>query len=481
MIQFTGIDTKQNIYFTQKKPSKVQPQPNFEHREYHPIQDKAISLGEGTELFVGGLLKQGKEMITSIIKHPLKSAGIMLGTSAAFMALPLVGIPSAVGGGILAIGFAGYAIGKALYHTAQFAKTNQKGSYDIARIHLQQMGEDTFDIALSAPFAPKAASNIKNFVKYGKIGVNSELIANIKSANKFTEKIRILAKTDTELSRNFNFQNAVDKEIRNLKDLNDAQKAQIKKELLEFNIEAEKIPELVLRKYGEAKGITTMPDLEYIPMASNTQGIAVANDCKIYLNNNKPYKGKPTFSEYTTIKQELINGEYKITYKHKPTGDIIVETCAADIVDKYNTLCQLYKELSPESVKILTILHEREHIHQFAQVFATQGYDWIPGEVTPRAKDLFNKMAAEMKTSEPLSAEALEKIASYTKGAENGTPLSYIKTPREIAARQFEVEACTHPTFLPLDGVFKTMKYSKGLSIGENILINDVRIESSNS
>ena len=477
MIQFTSIDTNQpNIYSNKHKNTSVRKATYTQNKAFSPIKNKKIGVAEGSEIFLGGILKQGKEMITSIIHHPLRAATVMVGTTLGIMALPLIGIPSAVGGGVLAIGFAGFAIAKGIKHALLFSSSNKEGSYDLARFHLQQLGEDTFDIALSAPFVPKSINSIKNFTKYGKFGINNTLLSELKQANGSLNKIKTLFKADRELSRNINFQSAVDKEISLLKDMTEAQKAQIKQELLEFNIEVEKIPELVLQKYAQAKGITVQPNLRYAAMAPNTLGMAVADNCTIYLNNHKPYKGPAAFSEFETISQELKGNEYFITYKNKNTGAVIVETIEKDILERYNQLCKTFKMLSPESTKILTLLHERHHIYQFAQAFKMKGFDWGKG-LKLEGRKLFEQMIAEMPEIKYGSPEAMI-IETYTQGLPNGTPLAYIKRPLEIGARELEIQALTHPTFAPLDQVFKTMKYSKALSIGENILINDARIES---
>ena len=212
-------------------------------------------------------------------------------------------------------------------------------------------------------------------------------------------------------------------------------------------------------------------------MAPNTYGMAVADNCTIYLNNHKPYKGPAAFAEFETISQELKGNEYFITYKNKNTGAVIVETIEAQILDKYNQLCKTFKMLSPESTKILTLLHERHHIYQFAEAFKMKGFDWARG-LNQEGKRRFEQMIAEMPKIKLGSPEAMI-IETYTQGLPNGTPLAYIKRPLEIGAREIEITALNHPSFIPLDKVFKTMKYSKALSIGENILINDARIESS--
>jgi hypothetical protein len=478
MIQFTNIEPKQqNINFGRNQKYSAHKPQNIHKVAPRQFEHKKISFSEGTEIFMGGVLKQGKEMITSIVQHPLKAAAVMAGTTLGIMALPLIGIPSAVGGGLMAIGFAGLALTKAIKHAREFARTNQDGSYDLARVHLQQMGEDTFDLALSVPFVPKAITSIKNFVKYGKFGFNSTLFNEVKASEGFIGKLKTLTKADAEMTRSFNFQNAVDKELSLLTELPEATKAQIKQELLEFNVAAEQLPQITIEKYAQAKGIKTQPHIKYTTMSKNTHGMAVADNCTIYLNDYKPYSGPSAFAEWSSINQELKNGQYFITYKNNNTGAVIVESIEAEILNRYNDLCNIYKSLSPEAAKILTILHERHHIYQFAQAFGMKGFDWARG-VKPEAKQRFEQMITEMPKVQFGTPEAMV-VETYTQPLANSTPLAYIKRPLEIGAREIEQAAIDNPIFLSLDEIFKTVYKSKNLSIGENILINDIRMESS--
>lgn len=480
MIQFTGVNSSQNkIYPNNINNSAVRKYYESQNNLAHPqLQNKKIGLVEGTNIFLGGVLKQTNEMVTSIIEHPLKTATVLAGTTLGFMALPLIGIPSAVGGGVLAIGFAGLAITKAVNHAIKFTKTNKEGSLDMAKLHLQQLGEDFVDVALSVPFVPKGITNIKNFVKYGKFGINKSLINELKTTNKLSDKFKIIAKADKEILRSNNFQGAVDKEIATLTNLTDVQKAQIKKELLEFNVATEKIPELVMEKYAQAKGISTKPDLKYVTMAHNVKGSAIANYCSIYLNDYKPYFGKPVFDEFKVLNHNQVGNEYVITYINKNTGTTIVENIDVNIYDSYIKLCQLYKKLSPEAARILTLVHEREHIHQFAQLSKMKGFDWLKGNINERGKELYEKMFKEIPTVKMGSPEAIT-IESYANRAQNGTLAAYIKQPLEIGARNIEIQALNHPTFEPLNNVFKTMTTSNKQSCVQNIMINDIRIESS--
>lgn len=478
MIQINGISNKpQSISFKQSGDTNISSRNNSQKRLLS-TENRSIGFVEGTELFLSGILKQGREILSSVIKHPLKTASLVAGTTIGLMALPLIGIPSAVGGGVLAIGFTGLALANATKHALQFAGNNKKGTYDIARLNLQQIGEDSLNLALSSPFVPKGVSHIKNFTKYGKFGINKTLLNELKSPSSLIDKFKSVLNADREMTRNYNFRSAVDKEIATLKDLTESQKLQIKNELLEFNIEFRKIPDLVLDKYAQAKGVSTKPDIKYVTMAPNTHGAAVANNCTIYLNTYKPYLGKPAFSDYQAIKHVQVGDKYAITYVNKSTGATIVENIDVNIYDSYVKLWELNKKLSPEAKKILTILHEREHIHQFAQVCNMKGFDWMRGNISTRGKELYEKMFVDLPKVKLCSPEAI-RIETYTLEAVNGTPAAYIKRPIEIEARNFEVQALSHPAFVSLDNVFKTVKTSTNPSCVENVMLNDLRIESS--
>lgn len=88
---------------------------NFEKQEVKP--QKSIGFGEGLGLFAKGIGKQVKDIVTSVVEHPLRTLGVVGATTAGLMALPLIGIPSAVGGAAMAIGFAGLATAKGVKHS----------------------------------------------------------------------------------------------------------------------------------------------------------------------------------------------------------------------------------------------------------------------------------------------------------------------------------------------------------------------------
>ena len=473
MITLNGINTASNINFSQKTSEKTQyKKPNY--KMYSFLQDEKITFGEGTGLLLYGVLAQGKELILSILEHPLKTAAIIGGTTLGLMALPFIGIPTAVGGGILAAGFAAISLGKAVIHTAEFIKHNKKGSYDIARLNLEQLGQDTFDSALSVPFVPKAITNIKSFSKFGKINLNSELISQLKNTKKLSEKLSTLKTADKELSRNINFQYAAEKELSQFKTLTKSEKEILRKELLEFNVPAVKIPDVVLDKWAEIRGISTKPDIKYESLPQNTKAVANAAECSITMND---YKRNITadFSNFKLLSQNLKDNEYIITYKNTKNGSTIVETIQKEILDKYNQLCYIHQTLSSQASKILTLIHEREHIHQFALMSKLQGLDWLKNCITNRGRYLFTKMIDEINNSN--QSINSKRVLSYFERSKSGTPVSYIKETLEIDAREMEYKTLENPIFQLLNKIFKRTNKTKNISIEKNILLNDARIE----
>lgn len=473
MLYINGIKTSSNISFNHKSSEKTQYN-NPNHKMYSYLQNEKITFGEGVTLLLSGVVTQGKELLTSIIEHPLKTGALIGGTTLGLMALPFIGIPTAVGGGILAVGFAAVSLGKTALHTAEFVKYNQKGSYDFARMSLEQLGKDTFDTALSLPFAPKAITNIKSFAKFGKINRNSELISQLKNTKKLSEKLSIIKAADKELSRNLNFQYAADKELSQFQTLTKSEKDILRKELLEFNVPADKIPDVVLDKWAKIRGIYTKPDIKYDSLPQNTKAVANAAECSITIND---YKQNLTadFSKFKLLSQKLQNDEYIITYKNIKNGSTIVETIPKETLDKYTALCSLHYGISPQASRILTVIHEREHIHQFALMSKLQGLDWLKNNITNRGRYLLTQIIDEINNSNrPIDSK---RVLSYFSRSQSETPASYIKETLEIDAREMEYKAIENPIFQLLNNIFKRTNKTKNISIEKNILLNDARIE----
>lgn len=172
-------------------------------------KEKPINFKEGLGIYANGFKNKLKNMASSIIKHPIKTAALVLGTTAVLSALPLIGISTIAAGSALALLYAGLAIGKTTYHTVKFVKNNKNENYNEARKNLEQMGGDTVDLALTLPFVPKAVKNVKDFAKFGKIGVNQELINNIKESKGIKAKFNTLKAGNLKITEDVNFRKEI--------------------------------------------------------------------------------------------------------------------------------------------------------------------------------------------------------------------------------------------------------------------------------
>ncbi len=455
-------------------------QPTFESSLKMPEQYRKIGLAEGTGLLIKGIGKQIKSTITSIFEHPIKTLAVGGGTTLGIMALPIIGIPAAVGGSALALGFAGLAVGKGAYHTMQFLKNNENGTYDIARQNLEQIGGDTVDLALSAPFVPKAIKTVKEFATYGKIAYNPNILNELKSAKGLKGKTTVIKNANSELVRKMNYSKTVDAEIAKLQGLTETEAAKLKKDLLEFNVPADKVPEVTLQKWAEIKGISTKPDIKYGPMAPETNGFARRTDCSITLNDGTQKTGSSAINEdFKAIKRIQKGNLYEYEFMDK-SGNIVKGTIDKTILDEYNVFSKACYDpkLSPQAKKILTTVHEREHLDQFTKIFAQDPNAFT---TTARGKELYTQM---LKERGPLSAsEAAEVNILKNAGKYHGKPWTeYLKDPLEVGARKVQFEAFKNPTFQKLENVFKTVNTMNNNTNYKNILLmNGLRAQSAAS
>lgn len=435
--------------------------------------NKSISFKEGSGLFFKGLVKQFNDTVNAIFLHPLKTAAVLGTTTAALMSLPLVGIPSAVGGAALALGFGAFALGKAGYHAVQFMKNNEAGTYDKARKNLEQIGCDTFDVALSAPFVPKALKEIKKFSQYGKIGVNTELINNLKSTKGIIKKFKALLYEDKNLYRGMNYKQAVEKELSALEGITDAEKAKIKQYLQDFDVPKDKIPEVVLEQWSKEHGVKAKPKVKYGTLGENTQAQAVANDCTITINDYK-HKIPSKTSRYKRIKRELKNQEYVDTYLDLKTGEKFNESIDKELLKKYSQLMEAESKLSPEAELISTVTHEREHIDQFARVINVDPKYY---KLSGTAKKLYESMNADIGPIKPGTAEYAQAQKLITQKPTRAFT-SYLTDVYEIGAREAQEKLLQRKDFQTLNNVFIRLKNLIIPKTKTTVALNTVRSES---
>ncbi len=161
--------------------------------------EEKVSFKEGVKLVGKGFVNKVKNMATAIIKHPVKSILAMGATSLIIASAPIIGISSATIASILALGFAGFSIGKTVLDVVETVKDNKAGKYNEVREDLQQIGGDGVDLALSLPFVPRAINQVSRFARYGRgtVGLNTELLSNFRNCHNFSDVKLEIAKADT--------------------------------------------------------------------------------------------------------------------------------------------------------------------------------------------------------------------------------------------------------------------------------------------
>lgn len=165
-------------------------------------QTGKVSFKEGLSLVGKGFVNKLKSIGTAIVEHPLRTAATLAGTSALLMAAPIVGISTATAGAFLAIGFGAFAIGKTTKDVVETVKDDKEGRYDEVRQDLEELGGDGVDLALTLPFMPKAIKQVSRFAKYGTstVGINTELLSNLKNSKSLSEVSLNLAKANTKIN-----------------------------------------------------------------------------------------------------------------------------------------------------------------------------------------------------------------------------------------------------------------------------------------
>lgn len=485
MVSLNGISgiNAQKAYFNpqnfQGRKQEYEDLFNFEKQEIKP--QKSIGFGEGLGLFAKGIGRQVKDIVTSVVEHPLRTLGVVGATTAGLMALPLIGIPSAVGGAAMAIGFAGLATAKGVKHSLQFIKNNANGEYDAARQNLEEIGSDSVDLALSAPFVPKAIKEVKNFAKYGKIAVNTQAISELKSAKGIKDVWNAVKGANKEASRAINYNQATEAELAKLVDATDVEKANIRKYIKDFNVPKDKIAETVLDQWAKEHGISTKPTLKRVSLGKTTLGYASPSKCEIGINDG----GEKVVKINSNCQQErfqqvgsarLNKNNYEITYKDTQTGEVFTDVADKKIVDTRSQLLKQSKQLTKEANEILTMTHEREHIDQFTKMIAA-------GEklqLTDDARKLYAQMIKEMK---PLTVEEFDTYRQMAHYAPlKRTMAAYIMEPSEIGARAKEIELIGQLKFKTLDNVFRETNKMAIPEINKNVFVlNSVRSQSASA
>lgn len=429
---------KSNLYI--KKEEKVKPK-------------------EAVKLIAEGAISQVKTIINQIIKHPIKALSTTIITTSILMALPLIGIPTAVGGSFLALGVAGVSAFKLAKNTYNVVQNTKNGEYNKARKNYKEIGNSGLDLALSLPFLPKSISNVKEFAKYGKIKLNANAIIKLIKNNNPLKTIKIINEANANLKQNYNYQKIVDKKLKEWDLPTDEVKA-IRKELLDFNVPEDDIAKVVVKKLAQHKGIKTTPYVRIRQLREGVQGSYSPYAGVISL----PDKTKPPLPldvhgprQLPTKPGELSpdGKEYIFQMVDSQTKKTSVCTAPKKVVEDFSILKNDLARLSPQARQISTVVHEFEHFDQHSKIVRLKG---VYEKCSPKAKKLYEKVIQEQGVIKPNTelARETEKYLSV-KYSENSNYIKYIQNALEVGARKAQAEAIKTPNFRRLDSIFKEL------------------------
>lgn len=439
------------------------------------LNNKKITYSEGKKIFLNGIKTQFTDTLTMLCS-PKALTGIA-GFIIALSFLPIINIPVSAAGGVLALGFGAAALARTAKHTINFIKNNKNGAYAKARKDLEKIGGDSVDLALSLPFAPKAVLKTGQFVKYGKIGFNKSF-AECPVPEKFF-RLTWSGKANAELERKLCYNKAADAEIKALKNLSETEAARIKQNITDYNIADEQIPEVVLDKWAKSHGISAKPDWEYRTLAKGTAGYASIDDCTIVLNDYKTTVEPP--ARFVLLQKTQAGENYRFSYWDTKENTRIEEIVSKKIIDENDRLSAIFNASSPQLQRILTTIHEREHIDQYARIIMIKGNKALYQTPTRTALELYHRMIKDIAAcgSSPEKSQEIAQIISTLNNPKNGTFAEYIKRPIEIGARKAETEALKDPFYKHLDNIYKQVNANiPKNNNGRTAVLNTVRADS---
>lgn len=333
-------------------------------------KEKPVTLKEAGSLFIGGAFNHLKNTALTLIKNPLKVAGLTIATSAGIAALPLMGISMAAGASALSLLYLSVSSVNLAKDLIKGFKDYKKENYENLRQDIKQTGADCLDIGLTLPFSKGATKLINRQIKYGKINLNKDLLKNLTTAKTFNDKIINLMKEQYILS----FQ-------------------QIVKE----------------------KGLKTIPDLQFVHLNKNMTPVGGWNSsgaCVSIYENNIPFNLKNfgdikerTTSIYLPYLKECFQ---KIKFNNlNPIVDI-AKTCKdfSSMISKKFNIFFIDNVLS----------HELKHMDQYITIARTEGLGI--DAISPMNRKFYKALIKEKGIIKAGSKEA-QKAFEYVKAREN--------------------------------------------------------------
>ncbi|MEI7473475.1 MAG: hypothetical protein WCK67_01745 [bacterium] len=178
-IHKTKIKHKERVHKEVKVPEQKNDAVELSTKKCAENDDK-FTWKEASKNLVAGFVGQGKNMITTMVKNPVATAGGIVGTTALILAAPLVGVSAAAVGTALSVGFLGFGVAKSLSGLAKAVNDYAHGRKDEAEKDFKQVGEGAFDIATIA--APAAIGKTTKIIGHSELG---NIIGNSSAAKTF--------------------------------------------------------------------------------------------------------------------------------------------------------------------------------------------------------------------------------------------------------------------------------------------------------
>lgn len=390
--------------------------------------NKPVEFQEGINIVFNGMKQKATNILTSIVRHPVKTAASVGITVGALAALSLINIPMITSGAILALGFAGIAVAKTFIDGTKAFKHHQQGNNDALRTDLHHIGGDSVDLMLSLPFVPKSIQAVKDQVRFGRaIGLNHELLSGLSSAKGLINKAKVFINANKSLNEEILF----NKSLHNLE-----VPANIKQYYNDFKkLEGEKFARACYERLKTDLGFkNAAPELMIDPelAGSNTMG------------QYNPYSGKltlnPTVLE-SKAKAEMLNFMRHELEHYRQFADIArtegigIEGLAKATTDKYINDLKTGNTALFDLNRTVAKNHP-EKLPEFAEKLYKSRVEEL-GSV-----ELYKTYAAQNGVI-PAESELANKVSQYVEAYANYPDMSFsfLAPPEAYHANILEVEA----------------------------------------
>ncbi len=166
--------------------------------------DSKIGFIEGAGLFLGGACGRIKDMALFPLKHPVMAVTAGIITTGAMCTLPLMGISSVAGAAILGTGYAIFSAFNMIKNVKNAVQSFKENDNVKLRKDLKEIGASCVDAVISAKTFKNNIGNIKNQLKYGKIGFRKDFAEDFKNQKGLSKKISSLNESNKKINSQIN-------------------------------------------------------------------------------------------------------------------------------------------------------------------------------------------------------------------------------------------------------------------------------------